>query len=207
MRQLVFSTRNRHKLEEIQSIVPESLTLLTLDDIGYEDDIPEPYDTLEENAVHKANTIFQKNRIAVFAEDSGLFVDVLGGRPGVFSARYAGEKASAKDNISLLLNEMFQAENRNAYFKTIISYLDEEGNHYLFEGICAGHISEEEMGEGGFGYDPVFIPAGESRSFAQMGASEKNAISHRKKAMDQLLHFLMEEEKRLEDKRGGHHEG
>jgi len=176
---------------EVQAIVPKDFRLLTLDDIGFEDDIPEPYDTLEENARHKAITIFEKHHVAVFAEDSGLFVTALNGRPGVYSARYAGDSAKSEDNILLLLSELGQSIDRSAYFKTVIAYVDEKGEHFMFEGVCEGRISTDMIGDDGFGYDPVFIPQGESKCFAEMQAMDKHAISHRKKAMDQFLNFLL----------------
>lgn len=175
-------------------MMPTDVTLLTLDDIHFYEEIPEPYQTLEENAEHKASTIFDRYKLPVFAEDSGLFVEALDGRPGVYSARYAGMNASAQDHIHLLLTELGGITERKAFFKTVISYINGKGEKQLFDGICEGHISNTVTGEGGFGYDPVFVPAGHTRSFAQMSSQEKNSISHRKKAMDAFLQFLFQEE-------------
>jgi len=185
----VFATNNAHKVEELRSILPSSIQILPLKEAGIDIDIPEPHDTLQENAAEKAKVIFQETGSDCFSEDSGLEVDALAGEPGVRSARYAGEKVGADENISLLLRNLEGVENRTAAFKTVICLLL-EGRQYYFEGTCRGRILSARRGKGGFGYDPVFVPEGETRSFGEMSLEEKNLFSHRKKATDQLVEFL-----------------
>lgn len=186
---LVFATNNANKLAEIQKAFAEKLQIVGLKQAGIDIDIPEPYDTLEENALEKCRVIHQLTKQNCFGEDTGLFVTALGGEPGVKSARYAGEQRKDADNINLLLQKLQRVDNRSAQFRTIIALIW-EGKEYLFEGICPGVITLQPSGTQGFGYDPVFIPEGSDISFAQMTMDQKAAFSHRKKAMSKLVAFL-----------------
>ncbi|MBP6516327.1 MAG: RdgB/HAM1 family non-canonical purine NTP pyrophosphatase [Chitinophagales bacterium] len=187
--QLLFATSNINKVKEIQSLLPEGFSLLGLNDIGYNGDIPETADTIEGNSLLKAQFIAENFNRICFSEDTGLEVVALNGRPGVRTARYAGEQACNQDNISLVLKEMNAITERKARFKTVISFFD--GNEFQqFEGICNGHIATDTKGNDGFGYDPIFIPDGELRTFAEMTLAEKNKFSHRKKAFNQFLEYL-----------------
>jgi XTP/dITP diphosphohydrolase len=188
---LIFATNNAHKVQEINAITNGRLHIVSLREAGIVKDIPEPFDTLRENAYEKCRVIAELTGQPCFSEDTGLEVDALNGAPGVKSARYAGEQATADDNIDKLLNALADNTLRAARFRTVICFLQEGAARY-FEGVCEGHISHNRMGIKGFGYDPVFIPAGFERSFAQMEAAEKNALSHRKKAFDKLFLFLKE---------------
>ena len=186
---LIFATNNQHKIDEIRQIVGSSFELLTLKDAGIDIDIPEPYDTLEENASNKSKTIYQLTQTSCFSEDTGLEVAALNGAPGVKSARYAGDDKSFEKNIDKLLKELENQHDTRARFRTVISFLL-DGKEYLFEGICNGSITRKRKGNQGFGYDPVFIPDGSPKTFAEMDMLEKNMFSHRKKATDQLVAFL-----------------
>lgn len=187
--QLLFATSNVNKVKEIQSLLPEGFSLLGLNDIGFSGDIPETADTIEGNSLLKAQFIAENYNRICFSEDTGLEVVALNGRPGVRTARYAGEKACNQDNISLVFKEMNAITERKARFKTVISFFD--GNEFKqFEGICNGSIATEVKGNDGFGYDPIFIPDGEVRTFAEMTLAEKNKFSHRKKAFNQFLEYL-----------------
>ena len=187
--QLLFATSNINKVKEIQSLLPEGFSLLGLNDIGYNGDIPETADTIEGNSLLKAQFIAENFNRICFSEDTGLEVVALNGRPGVRTARYAGEQACNQDNISLVLKEMNAITERKARFKTVISFFD--GNEFQqFEGIRNGHIATDTKGNDGFGYDPIFIPDGELRTFAEMTLAEKNKFSHRKKAFNQFLEYL-----------------
>lgn len=187
--QLLFATSNVNKVKEIQSFLPEGFSLLGLNDIGFSGDIPEIADTIEGNSLLKAQFIAENYNRICFSEDTGLEVVALNGRPGVRTARYAGEQACNQDNISLVLKEMNAITERKARFKTVISFFD--GNEFKqFEGICNGSIATEVKGNDGFGYDPIFIPDGEVRTFAEMTLAEKNKFSHRKKAFNQFLEYL-----------------
>ncbi|SEK72294.1 non-canonical purine NTP diphosphatase [Parapedobacter koreensis] len=188
MIQLVFATNNAHKLEEVQAIVGQGFRILTLADIGCTDDIPETGDTFEANASQKSTYLYTKYGYDCFADDSGLEVEALGNEPGVYSARYAGTRDMEK-NIDLLLQRLGDHQNRKARFRTVIS-LQIAGNEYFFEGAVEGKIGHSRQGIGGFGYDPLFIPNGYDRTFAQMTADEKNAISHRSVAVAKLAEFL-----------------
>jgi XTP/dITP diphosphohydrolase len=189
METLIFATNNPHKVEEVRSVLKDRWDILTLKDAGIHIDIPEPHNTLEANAREKSFTIYQLTGRNCFSEDTGLEVSSLGGAPGVKSARYAGEKASYEDNTRKLLDNMQSMADRSARFRTIIS-LVLDGAEYQFEGICPGIIIEEKKGGAGFGFDPVFVPDGDTRTFAEMNTAEKNNYSHRKKAMDKLIYFL-----------------
>ena len=186
---LIFATNNQHKVDEIRQVSGNLFDIVTLKEAGIDIDIPEPHDTLEANASQKSTTIYNLTRKNCFSEDTGLEVAALNGSPGVNSARYAGESRSFKANIEKLLQNMGSTENRQARFRTIISLILDK-KEIQFEGICEGEIILEERGQHGFGYDPVFVPAGSKLTFAQMNTKEKSAFSHRKKAMDKLISFL-----------------
>jgi len=188
---LIFATNNQHKVQEIQAAIGDRIEVISLSDAGISIDIPEPHDTLEANASEKSWTIQRLTGVNCFSEDTGLEVDALHGEPVVKSARYAGENKSFDDNIKKLLEKLGVQPNRKAKFRTVISLILNK-NEYLFEGACYGSISTEKKGTKGFGYDPVFIPDGSDRSFAEMTLQEKNQYSHRKKAADKLVLFLQE---------------
>jgi len=191
MKQLVFATSNENKLKEIQLIIGSTYDLLSLADIKYTQEIDEPYLNLEENALHKAKTIFKAHQINCFAEDTGLMIDALNGEPGVFSARYAGEQRSAKDNINKVLDALNEVEEkkRTARFKTVIALIFDE-KEYEFVGEVEGLIAAKPIGNNGFGYDSIFYHPKFGKTFAQITIDEKNKISHRKKATEQLINFL-----------------
>lgn len=190
MKEYVIATNNKHKVEEIQHVLGDKVNIITLRDLGCKDEIPEDQDTLEGNARQKARYIWDKFQKNCFADDTGLEVDALGGRPGVYSARYAGNRCSFDDNIDLLLEEMEGKTNRNARFRTVICLI-EEGKEFFFEGKCEGTITTERYGKKGFGYDPVFMPKGYGESFAEMSLDEKNKISHRGLATQKLIKHLL----------------
>ena len=184
--QLVFATHNRHKLSEVQLLMPTNITLLSLDDIGCTKEIPETSETLEGNAKLKADFVAKNYGMSCFADDTGLLVDTLNGAPGVYSARYAGAQKNADDNIDKLLKELKGKENRSASFKTVIA-LNLPNKSHLFDGIVEGDITTEKWGDGGFGYDPIFRPKGYEKTFAQLSMETKNKISHRGKALQKLI--------------------
>ena len=186
---LIFATNNQHKVDEIRAVLDNRLEMMTLKEAGINQDIPEPYDTLEANASVKSKTIQELTGLNCFSEDTGLEVEALQGEPGVKSARYAGENRSFDANIDKLLLNLEGQTNRKARFRTVISLLI-DGQEFLFEGICKGRITAEKRGNQGFGYDPVFIPEGSVRTFAEMTMEEKNQYSHRKKATEKLVAFL-----------------
>jgi XTP/dITP diphosphohydrolase len=186
---LVFATNNQHKLREISDLLGNSFNLVSLNDLKISDDIPEDYDTLEENALFKARYIYKLTCKNVFADDTGLEIDALNGRPGVHSARFAGPGKNFDANIDKVLLLMDQEENRSAMFRTIIALVF-EGKEYQFEGRVTGKILYERHGSNGFGYDPVFIPDGRNVTFAEMSLEEKNRISHRSEAFNKLKMFL-----------------
>jgi XTP/dITP diphosphohydrolase len=186
---LIFATNNKNKVEEIKHLTHQKFQILTLQEVGIDIDIPEPHDTLEANATEKSMTIYKLTNEAVFSEDTGLEVAALHGAPGVKSARYAGEGRNMQDNIEKLLHELKDKPSRAAQFRTVASLII-NGKEYQFEGICKGHITTEQDGTSGFGYDPVFIPEGSDITFANMDVTEKNKYSHRKKAVQQLIDFL-----------------
>ena len=191
--QLVFASNNKNKILELQSMLPETITLLSLESIGCFEDIPETADTIEGNAIQKANYVTEKFGYDCFADDTGLEVDALNGDPGVFSARYAGEQRNADDNMNKLLEALTVQNDRKAQFKTVIA-LNLNGKQHLFTGIAKGEITLEKIGNQGFGYDPIFQPEGFPETFAQLSLEIKNKISHRGKATQQLIHFLKETE-------------
>lgn len=186
---LIFATNNAHKLREVSQVVGDRFTLLTPRECCITEDIPEDQPTLEGNALQKARYIYERTGIDCFADDTGLEVDALGGEPGVRSARYATDGHDDEANKRLLLQRLQGVENRAAQFRTAIALII-GGEEYLFEGVVRGEISHEEMGDGGFGYDPLFLPEGRAESFAQMSAEDKNAISHRGRAVRALAEFL-----------------
>ena len=189
MHTLIFATNNRNKVAEIQSLVGPNFTIIPLKEAGIDIDIPEPHNQLEANALEKAMTIFNMTNQNCFSEDTGLEILALDGAPGVKSARYAGENCNPQANIDLVLSKMTGVENRTAQFRTVICLIWENQTYY-FEGICKGQILNNMQGENGFGYDPIFVPDGASKSFANMTMEEKNTYSHRKKAVTQLFEFL-----------------
>ena len=186
---IIFATNNHNKIIEIQSMLPKSIEIMSLESISCLEDIPETADTIEGNAIQKANYVLEKYGYDCFADDTGLEVQILNGEPGVYSARYAGEQRNADDNMDKLLSELSNKSNRKAQFKTVIC-LNLNGTQHLFTGIAQGKITKEKIGNGGFGYDPIFIPDGFSESFAQLSLETKNEISHRGKATKLLLDFL-----------------
>lgn len=191
MRTLIFATNNQNKVKEIRSVLGNDFSIITLKEADIDIDIPEPHDTLEANAKEKSTVIHSLTNKNCFSEDTGLEVEALNGEPGVRSARYAGDETDFKKNIEKLLQNMDGQRNRLARFRTVISLILDK-QEYFFEGICNGMITENEAGENGFGYDPVFIPEGAAKTFAQMSLEEKNEYSHRKKATAKLIAFLKE---------------
>lgn len=189
MKEILFVTNNQHKLSEVSTLLDGKMHVLKLSEIKYFDEIPETGDTLEENASQKSHAIYDRYKIDCFSDDTGLEIDALKKRPGVFSARYAGEGCTFHDNVVKVLNEMKNEENRSARFRTVISLILND-KEYLFEGIVEGEINREERGAGGFGYDPIFTPSGYEKTFAELTNHEKNAISHRGKAVTKLVSFL-----------------
>lgn len=189
MQKLIFATNNNHKVAEIRSVLGNDFEIITLQEAGINVDIPEPYDSLEENARTKSETIYKMTGTNCFGEDTGLEVYALNGEPGVKSARYAGEGRDFAANIDKLLHNLEGKTDRAARFRTVISLIL-NGKEYQFEGVCEGKIIEENRGKDGFGYDPVFVPVPDTRTFAEMSLEEKNDFSHRGKAMKQLISFL-----------------
>jgi XTP/dITP diphosphohydrolase len=189
IRKLVFSTNNEHKLEEVRAKIGKYYQVLSLKDLGDNTDIPETGDTLEENAMIKADYLWKTYGYNCIADDTGLEVEALNNAPGVYSARYAGEHKSSEDNVTKLLHELEGKENRKARFRTVIALII-DGKRYLFEGKVEGTITTSPRGTSGFGYDPVFQPEGYNKTFAELTLDDKNEISHRAKAVDQLVLFL-----------------
>ena len=187
--ELIFATHNKNKVIEVKSLINQTINLLNLSDINFTDEINETASTLEGNAILKAQTIFNKTKFNCFADDSGLLVDALNAEPGVYSARYAGEQKNDEDNIVKILKNLHGIENRNAQFKTVLALII-NGNEYLFEGIMHGTITHEKMGAHGFGYDPIFMPHGYSKTFAELTLEEKSKISHRALALNKMIGFI-----------------
>ena len=187
--ELVFATNNQHKLEELQALLGSKITLLSLNDIGCSDEIPEEQPTLEGNASQKAFYVFNKFGFNCFADDTGLEIEALNGEPGVYSARYAGEEKNPQANMNKVLRLMEKINNRKARFRTVIS-LVVDGKEVQFEGVADGEILTEKQGDKGFGYDPLFKPAGFQKTFAEMNMTEKNSISHRGRAVEKLVNYL-----------------
>lgn len=190
MKKLVFASNNAHKLSEIRAILGDRIEIISLSDLQCHDEIPETADTLEGNALIKARYVWEHYGLYCFADDTGLEVEALGGAPGVYSARFAGEHASFEDNVSLLLERLSGvATPRRARFRTVIALIDEYGTHF-FEGSVDGEITLERSGDHGFGYDPIFRPEGREETFAQLTEQEKNSMSHRGRAVQKLVRYL-----------------
>lgn len=189
METIVFATANRHKVREVNQLLGEQFNILSLKDIGCEEDIPETQDTVAGNARQKARYLKAHYGQDCFAEDTGLEIDALDGAPGVYTARYAGPQRDSQANMQLVLEQLADTAQRSARFRTVISLIL-NGKEYLFEGIAEGNIAEQQSGSQGFGYDPIFIPEGYEQTFAELDSTEKNAISHRGKAVEQLARFL-----------------
>jgi XTP/dITP diphosphohydrolase len=187
--ELVFATNNQHKLEELQALLESKIRLLSLNDIGCTDEIPEEQPTLEGNASQKAFYVFNKFSYNCFADDTGLEIEALNGEPGVYSARFAGEGKNPQANMDKVLRLMEKIKNRKARFRTVISLVI-DGTETQFEGIVEGEILTAKQGDKGFGYDPLFMPAGFRKTFAEMDMSEKNGISHRGRAVEKLVQYL-----------------
>ncbi len=196
MKRIVFATNNQHKLDEIRQILGNDFQILSLADIGCHEEIPEDHDTLQENALQKAQYIVDHYHVSCFADDTGLEVDALGGEPGVHSARYAeGTDHDSEANMRKLLLKLGNNNNRRARFRTVIALLLEENGNWreeIFDGIVEGHIAREKKGSEGFGYDPIFVPDGYDLSFAELGMDVKNIISHRARAVRKLADFLLQ---------------
>ncbi len=188
---IVFATNNQHKLNEIRHSIDKKFSVVSLKEMNIQEEIPETQVSIEGNAIQKARYILENYGINCFADDTGLEVNALNNRPGVYSSRYTGPECSSEKNIAKLLEELKNCHDRSARFRTVIAYA-EPGNTYTFEGIAEGNISVEPFGNDGFGYDPVFIPKGYERTFAEMTLDQKNAISHRAKALKKFIHFLNE---------------
>lgn len=186
---LIFATSNANKVSEVNKLLPENIQVHSLKDIGFTDELPETQDTIEGNAIQKAETLYKLTGKDCFAEDTGLIVPALNGEPGVYSARYAGPQKNDQDNMNLLLKNLQDHSDRSAYFKTVIA-LFIDGKHYTFEGRAEGRIIESPRGGQGFGYDPIFLPNGYNTTFAEMNMSEKGSISHRAKALQLLIEHL-----------------
>ena len=187
--ELVFATNNNYKLSEVVPLLDNRFELLSLEDVNCQEDIPEDHDTLEKNASQKAWYIYNKYKKSCFADDTGLEIDALDGKPGVWSARYAGPNRSAQDNMRKVLKELDGENNRKARFRTVISLIW-KGKEYQFEGVVDGTIITQQKGGEGFGYDPIFVPENYQETFAEMELSVKNKISHRSRAIKELVKFL-----------------
>ncbi len=189
--EIIFATHNQNKLEEVQVLMPSHIKLVSLKDLGFEEEIPETADTIAGNAIQKVEYLRNRFDLPIFADDTGLLVDSLNGEPGVYSARYAGEQKNSNDNINKLLHKLTNNNDRKARFLTAIA-LNLNHCQTLFEGICEGTILEKPQGDKGFGYDPIFQPKGHQKSFAQMSLTEKGKISHRAKALRKLIDYLQD---------------
>lgn len=187
---IVFATNNANKVKEVQKLLPITIEIVSLKDIGCTEDIPETSDTIAGNALQKAEYVYKNYHHACFADDTGLEVAALNGEPGIFSARYAGPEKNAENNMQKLLTNLSDTKNRDAQFKTVIALKGIATEALLFEGICEGEITVEKQGEQGFGYDPIFKPTGYAETFAQMPLDLKNTIGHRGKAVTQLINYL-----------------
>ena len=188
---IIFATSNQHKLKEVKSIALSGIEIVSLKEIGFEGELPETHETIEENSLEKAEYLSKKFNTTCFAEDTGLIIDAINGEPGVYSARYAGENDTFDDNVNKVLSKMEGKENRMARFKTVITYYL-QGNYVQFEGITEGEILNERKGTEGFGYDPIFVPEGSTKAYAEMTLEEKNKFSHRKKSFDLFANHLQQ---------------
>lgn len=189
-RSLVFATGNQHKLEEVQGLLGKDFALSCLREVGITEEIPETALTLHENALQKAQYVFEKCGCACFADDTGLEIEALNGEPGVFSARYAGSQKDSVANMQLVIEKLQGVANRKAQFRTVIAYIDASGNETLFEGKVEGKIIDTPTGVQGFGYDPIFVPDGYVKTFAELPMEVKNSMSHRGRAIQKLVDFL-----------------
>lgn len=189
MQRLVLATNNKHKVAELSVMLGPPFSIVTLQEVGITEELAEDQDTLEGNSLQKASYVYSHVKLPSIADDTGLEVEALNGAPGVFSARYAGPQRDSQDNIRLLLQNLNGTTNRKARFRTVITLVSPAGE-FPFEGIVDGEILREPRGEGGFGYDPVFVPTGYSKTFAELTMEEKNKISHRARAMEKLINFL-----------------
>ncbi len=187
--EIIFATNNQHKVLEIKHLVESGISICSLKEANIIEDIPEPHETLIDNAIEKAMYIYKKYGYSCFADDTGLEIDALDGRPGVYSARYAGPNCCFEDNVNKVLLEMKGINNRKARFRTVIAFV-ESGKVFTFEGLVEGSIIEERKGKDGFGYDPVFLPDGYNETFAEMSLETKNKISHRARALIKFIDFL-----------------
>lgn len=183
---IIFATNNQHKIEEVQALLPPPVEILTLREAGIMEEIEEPFDTFQQNALAKARHIYNKSGVNCFAEDSGICVNALHGAPGVYSARFAGTPTNTQANNQLLLEKLANENDRTAHYHSTIALIW-NGEEYLFEGKCKGRIAQQVQGEGGFGYDPIFIPEGYEESFGILSAEVKQGISHRKESVDKLV--------------------
>lgn len=188
---IIFASNNKNKVEEVQKQLPDSIQIVTLEEIGHLEDIDEYGKTIEENAIIKADFISEKYQLPCFADDTGLEIEALNGAPGVYSARFAGEEKNAEKNMNLVLEKLDGISNRSAQFKTVIA-LNINNKQHLFEGIVKGQITTEKIGDNGFGYDPIFQPENFEQTFAEMTLEEKNRLSHRGLAVEKLIAFLKE---------------
>jgi len=189
---IVFATNNQNKVNEVQSLLPKNISILSLKDIGCTEDIPETQPTIEGNAIQKAQYVKEHYGYDCFADDTGLEVHALNGEPGVFSARYAGPQRNAEDNMNKLLQNLEAKEDRSAQFKTVVALIL-DGKQHTFTGICEGTIINEKRGDKGFGYDPIFMADGFTETFAQISLEEKNRVGHRGKAVQKLIDFLQQQ--------------
>lgn len=189
MKKLVFATHNTNKYREVNEKLSNQFELLSLRDLAFDEEIPEDFETLRENALQKARTIHHRFSVNCFADDTGLEIDALDGRPGVYSARYAGKEANSEKNMAKVLAKLEFANDRAARFRTIIALILDD-QEYIFEGVVNGTIATQQSGTSGFGYDPIFIPEGFDRTFSEMSIIEKNSMSHRARAFDKMLNFL-----------------
>lgn len=190
MIKILFASNNPHKLSEVRFILGPDFQVLSLADVGFQEDIPETQDTMEGNAEQKARYVFERHNVPCLADDSGLEVKALNGEPGVHSARYAGAHGDSAANINLLLKKLQGIDDRSARFKCVLAYIDGTGRLHKFEGIVNGTILREQRGQGGFGYDPVFVPDGQKKTFAEMPDELKNSMSHRTDALRKFTEFL-----------------
>lgn len=188
MKRICFATNNPHKLEEVRTILGDRFQVQSLSDIGFEGELPETHETLEENSLEKAQYLYEKFQMPIFSDDSGLEVKALDGRPGVHTAHYAGDRNAVK-NMDKVLSELSPSDDREAQFRAVVTYIDSSGKRQ-FEGVIRGKIAPERIGEDGFGYDPIFIPEGYDQTFAQLSADIKNTMSHRKRSVEKLASFL-----------------
>lgn len=191
MIKLVFGTSNQNKLEEIRDLIPNFIDLLSLEELGIDSELPETRDTIKGNAIQKVEALYDMIEMNSFAEDTGLEVDALDGAPGVYTARYAGEEKDASANMERLLKNLRNKRDRSAQFRTVIAMIWDKKTH-VFEGVVRGRIALEKAGEGGFGYDPIFIPKGYERTFAELPTAIKQNISHRARALQKMIRFLEE---------------